>query len=254
MKVLVISDNHGSNDYFRRLTWKEAPFDMLIHAGDSMGTEEEMERIAGMPLVLVQGNCDGYYSFSAAPIDRICYIGRVKTFLTHGHRYDAHRTGSRMAAKARSEGCRIAIFGHTHIPGLEWVPDGQCSRWLPDDDRDAARYDRVSLPAGWNAIDASEEAAAAGTADPTADPFEGRQEGSGKERGSVGRPGRERVRPAGLAERASGARADLPLGGEGLLLMNPGSLERPRQRGRRPSYLVIDIANDGALTAEIRYL
>ena len=250
MKVLIISDNHGGIDYFRRLTWKEAPFDMLIHAGDSMGTEGEIERIAGMPLVLVQGNCDGYYAFSTAPVERTCYIDRYRTFLTHGHRYDAHRTGSRIVVKARSEGCRIAIFGHTHVPGIEWIPDGQGSQWIPDDDRDAARYDRVSLPAGWNEIGAGEADPAAEAADSSF----GQQAGAGKETGSSGAPDGKSARPAGLAERADGARAQLPLGGEGLLLMNPGSLERPRQRGRRPSYIVVETDRSGALTAEVRFL
>ena len=37
-------------------------------------------------------------------------------------------------------------------------------------------------------------------------------------------------------------------------LFNPGSLTYPRQAGRRPSYIMLDMATDGALSYEIRYL
>lgn len=39
-----------------------------------------------------------------------------------------------------------------------------------------------------------------------------------------------------------------------VLLMNPGSLTYPRQRGRNPSYGVIEVGEDGEIRAEIRYL
>ena len=41
---------------------------------------------------------------------------------------------------------------------------------------------------------------------------------------------------------------------DGIYLFNPGSLSYPRQEGRRPSYLVIDIDSEGALNYEIKYL
>lgn len=39
-----------------------------------------------------------------------------------------------------------------------------------------------------------------------------------------------------------------------ILCMNPGSLTYPRQKGRRPSYIVMDMAEDGGIHTEIRYL
>lgn len=37
-------------------------------------------------------------------------------------------------------------------------------------------------------------------------------------------------------------------------LFNPGSLSYPRQEGRRPSYLVLTILDDGGISYEIKYL
>lgn len=41
---------------------------------------------------------------------------------------------------------------------------------------------------------------------------------------------------------------------KGVLVVNPGSLAYPRQEGRKPSYAVMQVGDDGAINAEIRYL
>lgn len=41
---------------------------------------------------------------------------------------------------------------------------------------------------------------------------------------------------------------------DGILLVNPGSLAFPRQRGRRPSYAVLETDGNGRMDVEIRYL
>mgnify|MGYP000283823637 CR=1 FL=1 len=41
---------------------------------------------------------------------------------------------------------------------------------------------------------------------------------------------------------------------DGILLVNPGSLAFPRQRGRRPSYAVLETDGNGGMDVEIRYL
>ncbi len=41
---------------------------------------------------------------------------------------------------------------------------------------------------------------------------------------------------------------------DGIYVFNPGSLSYPRQEGRKPSYLVLSIDDDGKLSYEIKYL
>ena len=41
---------------------------------------------------------------------------------------------------------------------------------------------------------------------------------------------------------------------DGIYLFNPGSLSYPRQEGRRPSYLLLSIDDDGKISYEIKYL
>ena len=39
-----------------------------------------------------------------------------------------------------------------------------------------------------------------------------------------------------------------------VMVINPGSLAYPRQSGRRPSYVVLEVSEDGNIAGEIKYL
>ena len=41
---------------------------------------------------------------------------------------------------------------------------------------------------------------------------------------------------------------------DGLIILNPGSLTYPRQEGRRPSYIIMEIEEDGEAYFSIEYL
>ena len=41
---------------------------------------------------------------------------------------------------------------------------------------------------------------------------------------------------------------------EGLTVLNPGSLSLPRQEGRRPTYIVMEIDQSGKMTCQLQYL
>lgn len=41
---------------------------------------------------------------------------------------------------------------------------------------------------------------------------------------------------------------------DGLLILNPGSISLPRQEGRRPSYMVMEIDEQGEIKADIQYI
>lgn len=44
MKILVVSDTHGRDTVLREVLKKVKPIDMLIHCGDSEGSEEYIRR------------------------------------------------------------------------------------------------------------------------------------------------------------------------------------------------------------------
>ncbi len=43
MKVLIVSDTHRRDDNLLRVIRENKPFDMLIHLGDSEGSEKKIE-------------------------------------------------------------------------------------------------------------------------------------------------------------------------------------------------------------------
>lgn len=121
MKILIISDTHRRDEMFTRVMEQEAPVDMILHAGDAEGSEDEFSRIAGMRILCVAGNND-YGSLS--PRTLLVPIGSRRAFLTHGHLYQVYLSTDAVEREARMRHCQIAIFGHTHVPLLKSSENG----------------------------------------------------------------------------------------------------------------------------------
>lgn len=118
MKALIVSDTHGRDTYLRAAIQKELPFDIMIHLGDSEGSESHFAEWVGNDLCFVysvRGNND-FFSFS--PSERIVRIGKYKVLLTHGHQYGVSMSTERLCDEARARGAGIAMFGHSHRPHL----------------------------------------------------------------------------------------------------------------------------------------
>ena len=113
MKILVVSDTHGRDRELETAVEREAPFDKLIHCGDVEGREIFIEALADCPCCIVAGNND---FFCDLPREQEITIGGKKALLTHGHYYGVSIDLSGIADEARSRGCEIAFFGHTHKP------------------------------------------------------------------------------------------------------------------------------------------
>ena len=159
MKILIVSDTHRRHHALETVLEKVKPIDMLIHLGDSEGYEDYIEALADCPVEIVAGNND---FFSRLDREKEIYIGKYKAFLTHGHYYYVSLNKESIIQEARSRGCDIVMFGHTHVPYLH-------------------------------------------------------QE-------------------------------------DGITALNPGSISYPRQEGRRPSYIIMDIDKEGEAHYTINYL
>ena len=113
MKILVVSDTHGRDRELEKAVEREAPFDRLIHCGDVEGREIFIEALADCPCCIVSGNND---FFCDLPREQEITIGGKKALVTHGHYYGVSIDLSGIADEARSRGCEIVFFGHTHKP------------------------------------------------------------------------------------------------------------------------------------------
>ncbi len=159
MRILVVSDTHRKNDIYLQLVERYSPLDMVVHCGDIEGSEVTIESAVDCPVHMVAGNND---FFSDAPLEDVFDVGPYRVLLSHGHHYYISMGNALIKDEARSRGCDIVMYGHTHRPEL-------------DDDGD-------------------------------------------------------------------------------VLAINPGSLTYPRQEGRRPSYIIIEMDESGELDIQQKYV
>ena len=116
MKILIISDTHGSHKNFDRVIEKERPLDMLIHLGDVEGDEDYIPAVADCPVHMVSGNND--YNLDL-PAQDIFNIGDYKVLVVHGHTFYVYRGVERLKQYALQNSIDIVMFGHTHKPYIE---------------------------------------------------------------------------------------------------------------------------------------
>lgn len=122
MKILVVSDTHRKDDNLKLVLSEECPLDMLIHLGDAEGSEHFIPDWVNPEcrMEMVLGNND---FFSRLDREREIDIAGHKAFITHGHYSGVSMGPEGLVDEAKSRGCDIAMYGHTHRPFLD-VIDG----------------------------------------------------------------------------------------------------------------------------------
>lgn len=165
MKILIVSDTHRKDQNLREILRTIGPLDMLIHLGDSEGSEHAIASWINQDcqLEMVLGNND---FFSRLDREKELMIGTYRVLLTHGHYYNVSVGVEYLMEEARARGFDIVMFGHTHRPYLE------------------------------------------------VDKREGERD---------------------------------------LLVLNPGSLSYPRQEGHIPSYMLMELDEEGKVRVELKY-
>ena len=116
MKILVVSDTHGRNENFRDAIRIEKP-DRIYHLGDGMGVDDEFWQISKVPAEFVRGNCD--YA-SNLPEYLVLNVGKHVLFLAHGHSFGVNYDLNRIRGFAREKGADIVLYGHTHVPDIDY--------------------------------------------------------------------------------------------------------------------------------------
>lgn len=120
MRIAVLSDTHlRVGKALPRLVWEQLnPIDMIIHAGDltHMGLIEELSCFA--PVRAVKGNCDGWDV--PLPDRDIIECEAYRIGLIHGDLGKGKTTPDRAFNAFKEQSVDIIIFGHSHIPFMEW--------------------------------------------------------------------------------------------------------------------------------------
>ncbi|MBO5487397.1 MAG: metallophosphoesterase [Eubacterium sp.] len=115
MKVLIVSDTHRKNDNYFNVLNMHKP-DLVIHCGDSEGSEYALTQAADCPVKIILGNND---FFSELPRELEFNIGQYKVWVTHGHNYYVYMGNENIKREAIARGVDIVMYGHTHKPVVD---------------------------------------------------------------------------------------------------------------------------------------
>lgn len=132
--VLIISDTHGRvlrlNELisYRQHLLKDGEVLNLIFLGDGLSDLFGCAQYDNIIVHSVRGNCDASDRFSPygeeIPLYRLINIGNYKVFIAHGHTLSVKNTYDELCREASRQGADIALFGHTHIPAIEYIKKG----------------------------------------------------------------------------------------------------------------------------------
>lgn len=119
MKLLVISDTHGRLDNPMFILNKIGPkMDHVIHLGDyDTDAITLSKQFPQLPFHFVQGNND----HSDTPYEKLVSIAGRRILCTHGHRQRVYWGLDRLHYLAQEQGAEVVLFGHTHIPLVEYA-------------------------------------------------------------------------------------------------------------------------------------
>ena len=113
-RIVVISDTHKDFLSLRKIAERHMQnANLFIHLGN---LEEDVKKLKALypnlPVRQVRGNCD--FGSKLKTVDTV-EVGGVKIFFCHGHTMMVGAGTGLLEQAAREAGCKIALFGHTHV-------------------------------------------------------------------------------------------------------------------------------------------
>ncbi len=124
MKILVVSDSHGSVGPILTAIDREKP-DVIIHLGDGINDLKDLN-FQGQ-IYAVRGNND-----MNGKLKTMAKVSHGKTIILymHGHEQDLNQGYGKLVDFSTQQGANIVLFGHTHKPdyfernGIKFVNPG----------------------------------------------------------------------------------------------------------------------------------
>jgi uncharacterized protein len=121
---------------------RAADVDLVLHLGDFTGPDVPGLFEALAPLDAVAGNNDGPALVERFGRRKVLTVEGLRIGMVHGDLGPGRTTPERAARSFAPGEVDLVLFGHSHIPSVERLPDG---RWLvnpgsPTDKRRQPRY------------------------------------------------------------------------------------------------------------------
>ncbi len=118
VKIVVVSDSHGSYGKLAAIIRQELPFDHLVHCGDGADDLDQIALPATVGTVRVAGNMDSRTCYGMERII-ITTIGDMKVMVVHGDRFGVVHDYQGLLYKGMEEAADMVFFGHTHKKYLQ---------------------------------------------------------------------------------------------------------------------------------------
>ena len=131
-RLAIVSDTHlprGRRALPDACVERLAAADAILHAGDFM----ELSVYAGLcelgpPVWAVRGNVDSAELQARLPLARVVSVGGARFGMVH----DAGPAERRLARmRTRFPDADVVVFGHSHLPLLQWSDDGRFAIFNP---------------------------------------------------------------------------------------------------------------------------
>lgn len=126
MKVVILSDTHGSTQAVERVFAEQPDAALYLHAGDVLRDADYLATLVGAELnageddetmsprvIGVPGNTD--WPDGNQPLARVVCAAGHRILLAHGHSFGVQYTTKFFADAAAESNCDIAVYGHTHV-------------------------------------------------------------------------------------------------------------------------------------------
>ncbi len=111
MRILVISDSHGSSFNIQKAVNQQPSAELVIFLGDG---ENDFELChVDKPCIMVRGNCDWG---SSLPAFAVTQEKGYTIYCTHGYAESVKYGNEVLTQRARDCHAHIALYGHTHNP------------------------------------------------------------------------------------------------------------------------------------------
>jgi putative phosphoesterase len=143
MRVIAVSDTHGSPDLLLAAVKHAGHTDALLHAGDGIRDCAVLDGQYDGRIYMVRGNCD---FIPCEFFEHMIPLESAVIYLTHGHLFDAKATLNKLWFKGREVGADIVCFGHTHVPLLE--KQGKVTLLNPGSLRHGKTYGLIEIKGG----------------------------------------------------------------------------------------------------------
>ena len=118
MKIVVVADTHKDYQKYKSIVEKNPDADMFIHLGDGEHEFADVKKeFPDKTFYFVQGESD----FGSYDKEKVIDTGKCKIFCIHGHEHNVAFSLDPLISEAKNHGCKIALYGHTHMYRQECV-------------------------------------------------------------------------------------------------------------------------------------